>query len=128
MMKKKSLYLGMLLLMMCTLTSSCDEHWWSLLVGRWELVSYVEGGYERGLYPGEYEEYHFRDDGTGEYYAAGGVYTTFYWDEIESHRVELRHSDGLVERFYFEKQGDYLSRSDTPSFYNYTLFYRTRTY
>lgn len=124
----KSLLLTIVAVMAMSL-SSCDERFWrDDVLGTWGLIAYSDeyNEYSVGYHDYMYEEYVFYEDGSGFYTSNSGVRTQFYWDEYSSRHLVLKHSDGMVEDFYYRYDRGDLVMSHDPSFVYYYVYERIR--
>ena len=89
-------------IMMVAFSSCEDDYRFSDLLGRWQLISVIEDGYEYEAESSEYEEYTFYDDGRGAYVNAFGTRVDFWWDERGHNKLDIRFDDGITEYLYYE--------------------------
>ncbi|GEM_PF-3098927 len=109
------------LLLMSVMLSGCEFDDRDDFLGTWESYAECDGYEEYEQYAYERTTYSFYADGTG-YYIQNNLRTTFYWDRLSSRHLYLRHSDGLVEDFYYRyDRGDMLVSAD-PTFYTYIIY------
>lgn len=109
------------LLLMSVMLAGCEFDDRDEFLGTWDSFAYFDGYDEYEQYDYERTTYAFYADGTG-YYIQDNLRTTFYWDRMSSRHLYLRHSDGLVEDFYYRfDRGDMLVSAD-PSFHYYTVY------
>ena len=121
---KKIFSLLTLAVMSVMLTSCFDNdgpHYDPAFIGPWETVSYVKGNFEYPITPASWHRYVFYRDGTG-YYEQDDLRTQFFWDEIGPDRIEMRHSDGVVERRYWDVVRGELLLSQSYDFYDYYVY------
>ena len=113
----KKLYTLLTLATLLVAMSSCGDDYYrdSELLGRWQMISVIENGYEYELEIGEYEENTFYRDGTGLYVNEFGTRVDFYWDQRGYDRVEMRFADGINEYLYYEFDRGDLILWDTAS-------------